>query len=116
MAAPVRFGFTKVVTKDVEKLSEFYEAALGRLEKLRLETTLGGEPLDEVILSAPDGGGPILVLVNYVRRPLPHLGEVLLAPLVAPFDPNQRFRDGIGDMGQPLSPAVSQFALGTARR
>ncbi len=36
----------------------------------------------------------------------------LLAPVIAPYDPNQRFRDGLGDLGQPL-PAGGKFLLGT---
>ena len=36
----------------------------------------------------------------------------LFAPLIAPFDPNQRLRDGLGDLGQPL-PAGGKFLLGT---
>jgi peptide/nickel transport system permease protein len=36
----------------------------------------------------------------------------LLAPLIAPFDPNVRFRDGISDLGQPL-PAGGKYVLGT---
>jgi peptide/nickel transport system permease protein len=36
----------------------------------------------------------------------------LLAPLIAPYDPNQRLRDGLGDLGQPL-PAGGKFVLGT---
>jgi peptide/nickel transport system permease protein len=36
----------------------------------------------------------------------------LLAPVVAPFDPNQRLRDGLGDLGQPL-PAGGKYLLGT---
>jgi peptide/nickel transport system permease protein len=36
----------------------------------------------------------------------------LLAPLIAPFDPNVRFRDGLSDVGQPMPPG-GRFLLGT---
>ncbi len=36
----------------------------------------------------------------------------ILAPLIAPYDPNQRLRDGLGDLGQPL-PAGGKYLLGT---
>jgi peptide/nickel transport system permease protein len=36
----------------------------------------------------------------------------LLAPLIAPYDPNQRLRDGLGELGQPL-PAGGKYVLGT---
>jgi peptide/nickel transport system permease protein len=36
----------------------------------------------------------------------------MLAPLIAPYDPNQRLRDGLGELGQPL-PAGGKYLLGT---
>jgi peptide/nickel transport system permease protein len=36
----------------------------------------------------------------------------LLAPFIAPFDPNQRLRDGLGELGQPLAPG-GKYLLGT---
>jgi peptide/nickel transport system permease protein len=36
----------------------------------------------------------------------------LFAPLIAPYDPNVRLRDGLGDLGQPL-PAGGKYILGT---
>src|SRR5207302_5211318 len=48
-------------------------------------------------------GGGIVVALALVA---------LLAPMIAPFDPNARFRDGIGSLGQPLPPA-GKFILGT---
>ncbi len=36
--------------------------------------------------------------------------SALLAPLVAPYDPTQRFRDGLGELGQPLPPGGTYIA------
>jgi peptide/nickel transport system permease protein len=48
------------------------------------------------------GGVVVLVLA----------AAALLAPLIAPYDPNVRFRDGLTDVGQPMAPG-GRFILGT---
>lgn len=83
MAESPKLAFTKIRTRDVEGLAAFYAKAFGRVEKLRFRTEDNGDPLEEIVLAAPNGEGQSLVLIDYPTRPQPVPGEVLVGFVVA---------------------------------
>jgi predicted enzyme related to lactoylglutathione lyase len=58
-----RFGFTKLVVSDLERMAQFYSDGLGMRQVQRFQGTTGTEPFDEIIMD--DGNGHALILVQY---------------------------------------------------
>jgi len=77
---PELFSFTKLVVHDVEKMAAFYREAYGlhAVNRVRGES-IGGEPIDEIMLSAdPNAQWSSLVLLQYLGRGPSPDGEVIL--------------------------------------
>ena len=76
MATP--HTFTKIVVHDLDDMARYYGEVFGLTELHRVQAEIAGEPIDEIILGsdgAHDGG---LVLLKFVGRAAPPLGEVIL--------------------------------------
>jgi predicted enzyme related to lactoylglutathione lyase len=75
-----RFGFTKLIVHDLEKLAAFYGEAYGlhAVSRVRGES-IGGEQIDEIMLSEdPKAAYGSLVLLRYLGRGPSPDGEVIL--------------------------------------
>jgi catechol 2,3-dioxygenase-like lactoylglutathione lyase family enzyme len=69
---------TKLVVHDLEKTSAFYCGAYGFVERARVQAEIDGEPIDEILLGLPDEQSVPLILMKYVDRSAPPIGEVAL--------------------------------------
>ena len=64
---------------DLEKTSAFYCGAYGFIERARAcRPRSTGEPIDEILLGLPDEQSVPLILMKYVDRSAPPIGEVAL--------------------------------------
>jgi len=80
MPPSASFGFTKLIVHDLEKLAGFYREAYGLHPVKRVSgESIGGEDIDEIMLSAdPKAAWGSLVLLKYLgRAPSPN-GELIL--------------------------------------
>jgi predicted enzyme related to lactoylglutathione lyase len=77
---------TKLVVHDLEKTSAFYQQAYGFLERGRVQAAIDGEPIDEILLGLPDADGVPLILMKYVERSAPPIGEVALVFMADDLD------------------------------
>jgi predicted enzyme related to lactoylglutathione lyase len=80
MPPEARFGFTKLVVGDVERMAAFYAKAYGLHAVHRVTgERIAGEAIDEIMMSPdPDATWSSLVLLRYVDRPASPSGEVIL--------------------------------------
>lgn len=78
MSAPTRMTTTKLVVHDLEKTAAFYCGAYGFVEQTRIQAEIDGEPIDEILLAVPGVPGVPLILMKFVEREAPPLGEVAL--------------------------------------
>jgi len=71
-------SFTKLVVADLERMERFYTRVYG-LERLdRVESHIGDEAIEEVILGAGGGYAGGLILLRFVDRSAPAGGEAIL--------------------------------------
>jgi predicted enzyme related to lactoylglutathione lyase len=69
---------TKLVVDDLERAKDFYCGAYGFSERARIQAEMVGEPIDEYLLGVDDDPAIPLILMKYVERPAPPIGEVAL--------------------------------------
>ncbi len=74
----VEFSFSKLVVRDLESATAFYQAACQYGEGYTVEATMADRPIRETILSRP-GGGAELVLLTYPDGEHPAPGSVISA-------------------------------------
>lgn len=73
------FSFTKLVVDDLEKIAAFYTRVYDLKEVTRVQAEIGSEAIDEIILGTGSEMSPgSLILLEFVDRPPPRTGEVLL--------------------------------------
>ena len=66
---------TKLIVGDLEKAKAFYCEAYGFCERGRIQAEMLGEPIDEYLLGRGDDPGVPLILVKYLERGAPPVGE-----------------------------------------
>lgn len=112
---PARFGFLKLVVRDLQKQAAFYRAVFGCDEGQFIEGEIAGRPIEEILLTAPNGTAEILVLVyKDGKGPPPEPSGViagLLTPNIEAFE--QRVLDAGGRIAQPIGPI--QLPSGASR-
>ena len=74
----IHFSFTKLVVADLEKCAVFYKAAAGLTELARVDATIEGRAIREIMFKATAAGGSTFVLLNYPDAPAAVQGEVIL--------------------------------------
>jgi predicted enzyme related to lactoylglutathione lyase len=73
------FSFTKLIVEDLEAMARFYQAVYGLNAVGRVQERIGGEAIDEIMLTAGSEVSPgSLVLLKYLDRPATPRGEVIL--------------------------------------
>jgi predicted enzyme related to lactoylglutathione lyase len=82
------FSFTKLIVADVDSLFRFYNQVFGLIEMTRVRQGEGEHALDEIIMTAPEGGysTPSLVIQRFPNRPIPAPGEATLGFIVEDVD------------------------------
>ncbi|MFA5883313.1 MAG: VOC family protein [Acidimicrobiia bacterium] len=72
------FGFTKLVVHDLEVCAAFYTAVLGVEEQRRVEGSVAGRPIEEILYGATAPGGGSFILLRYLDSEAPSRDEVIL--------------------------------------
>lgn len=70
--------FTKLIVGDLEKMAAFYQEVYGLEEIERIQSAIGADPIDEIMLGKADVLTGVLVLLKFIEKPPPELGEVIL--------------------------------------
>ena len=70
-----RLTSTKLVVNDLEATKTFYCEVYGFTERGRIQAEMLGEPIDEYLLGQEDDPGVPLILMKYVERGCPPIGE-----------------------------------------
>ena len=106
-ARKARFGFTKVIVNDEEKLATYYQAVYGLSPVQRVQGDVGGldEPFREIILG-PDGEmspDESLVLFKFVDREAPRDQESIVGFITDDLDALvQRIEANGGSVARPI--------------
>ena len=72
---PTRLISTKLIVEDLEATKDFYCGAYGFVECGRIQAEMLDEPIDEILLGQEDAPGVPLMLMRYVERGRPPIGE-----------------------------------------
>jgi len=72
------FGFTKLVVGDLDKSAAFYEAVAGVKPQARINASIGGREITEIVYEATGKGGANFVLFAYHDTPKTPAGELIL--------------------------------------
>lgn len=112
---PARFGFLKLVVRELQKEVSFYRAVFGCGEGQFIQGEIAGRPIEEIVLFAPNGEAEILILVyKDGRGPPPEPSGVIagiFTPDIEAFE--QRVLDAGGRIAQPIGPI--QLPTGASR-
>lgn len=80
------FGFIKLVVADLERSAAFYKAVAGLRESGRVDATIAGRKISEILLHPTTPGGANLVLLHFRDLPRPALDEVILGFITSDLD------------------------------
>jgi len=80
MANPdiAHFHFTKLLVNDLEKCASFYKTVCELTEVNRVQDTINGRSISEVLFDQTKKGGGYLVLLKFMDMDRPVEGEVIL--------------------------------------
>ena len=79
MAPDASFTFSKLIVHDLEKMAAFYRDVYGLHAVNRVRGSIGGEEIDEIMVSAdPKAAFGSLVLLKYLGRGPSPSGELIL--------------------------------------
>ncbi len=70
--------FTKLIVGDPEKMAAFYKEVYGLEEIERIQSAIGADPIDEIMLGKQGDLTGVLVLLKFIDKPAPEQGEVIL--------------------------------------
>ncbi|MBW2271548.1 MAG: VOC family protein [Deltaproteobacteria bacterium] len=77
-ATQTPLSFTKLVVDDLERMAKFYIDVFGFAQLERIQSAIGPDPIEEILLGIDgsyDGG---LILLRYVDKAPPAAGESIL--------------------------------------
>jgi predicted enzyme related to lactoylglutathione lyase len=73
------FAFTKLIVGDLDRSAAFYRDVFGLTEQARIDATVTGRPICEIILASPSPTSvATLVLFAFLDQPKPAAAEVIL--------------------------------------
>ena len=72
------FTFTKLIVGDLERTSAFYRDVCGLAEGRRIDATVDGRAITEIILAGEPPGPATLILFAFHDTPAPAAGETIL--------------------------------------
>jgi catechol 2,3-dioxygenase-like lactoylglutathione lyase family enzyme len=80
------FGFTKLVVGDLEAAADFYTSVCGLTELTRVDATIEGRPISEILFKATAEGAATFVLLTYKDQPACGAGDVILGFVTEDLD------------------------------
>ena len=78
MTDSTRYSFTKLVVDDLDASAQYYRDVFGLEDLQRVQASIGGAPIDEIILGKDGGFGGGLILLAFPGAPAPEPGSVIL--------------------------------------
>jgi lactoylglutathione lyase len=102
MAADL-FIITKLVVGNLEKSAIFYQSVCGLSEEKRIDATIFGRKVREIVYGATSPGGAKFVLLAFLDTPEPAPGDVVLVFDTADLKAFiQRAQDAGGSVAQDI--------------
>jgi predicted enzyme related to lactoylglutathione lyase len=77
-ATPVPLSFTKLVVDDLERMAKFYIDVFGFTQLERIQSAIGNDPIEEILLGIDGGYEGGLVLLKFTGNAPPAAGESIL--------------------------------------
>lgn len=77
-AVKEHFGFTKLLVADLEKTATFYKSVCGLTELARVEASIDGRTIHEIMFNATGEGAATFVLLKFEGTQSPSSDEVIL--------------------------------------
>jgi predicted enzyme related to lactoylglutathione lyase len=72
------YSFTKLVVNDLEKMTSFYTKVYGLKQYDRVQSAIGADPIDEIMLGTTDAHTGGLILLKFTERAPTGNGEIIL--------------------------------------
>jgi predicted enzyme related to lactoylglutathione lyase len=76
--ADAHFSFTKLRVADLEKTAAFYKAVCGLVELQRVDASIEGRAIREIMFGPTYPGGGSLTLLQFLDAAKPHREELIL--------------------------------------
>ena len=76
--ADAHFSFSKLLVDDLEKTAAFYASVCGLVEHQRVDATIDGRSIREIMFLPTYPGGGSLTLLKFLAAPRPHNDETIL--------------------------------------
>jgi catechol 2,3-dioxygenase-like lactoylglutathione lyase family enzyme len=72
------FTFTKLIVGDLERSAAFYKSVCGLTEQTRIDATVDGRAITEIILAGAPSSPATLILFAFHDTPNPAVGDSIL--------------------------------------
>jgi len=80
------FGFAKLIVGDLERSAAFYLSVCELTEMARVDATIEGRAISEIMFNATGQGAATFVLLAYRDTPAPKSGELILGFITKDID------------------------------
>ncbi|ATB32265.1 VOC family protein [Melittangium boletus] len=81
-----KFGFTKLLVDNLEASAAFYKSVCGLVETRRVDATIAGRNIREILFAPGHEGGATFVLLKFLDAPKPTTDEVILGFMTDDID------------------------------
>jgi lactoylglutathione lyase len=85
-ASNTKFGFTKLLVDNLEASAAFYKSVCGLVETKRVDATIAGRNIRELLFAPSHEGGATFVLLKFLDTPKPTNDEVILGFMTDDID------------------------------
>jgi predicted enzyme related to lactoylglutathione lyase len=85
-ATPTPLSFTKLIVDDLEAMASFYTDVYGLKQIERIQSAVGKDAIDEILLGFEGEHTGGLVLLKFVDKPPPETGELILGFTTSDID------------------------------